>query len=252
MLKTRVMPCLLLRNEALVKTIRFKAPTYVGDPINTVRIFNDKEVDELVVLDITATVASREPNLNLLREIASECFMPLTFGGGIRSVATAEAIFSIGAEKVVINSAAAGRPSFVSEVAREFGSQSIIVSIDAKRGWWGNYKTFTHGGRRSAGRDPVHYARLAEESGAGEILLTSMDRDGTFSGYDVDLIQRVTSAVGIPVIASGGAGKIDDFAVAVTHGASAVAAGSLVVFQGKHRSVLINFPSRAALKGVLP
>lgn len=252
MLKTRVMPCLLLRNRALVKTVKFKNPNYVGDPINTVRIYNEKEVDELIFLDITATAEGKKPQFQLVAEIASECFMPFAYGGGIHDLADFATILHQGAEKVAINTSAYENPALIIEAAAHFGSQSIIVSIDVKKKMFGRYAVFVKGGRVHTGIDPVSYARRMEDLGAGELLLTSIDRDGTMDGYDVELIRMVANAVSIPVIACGGAGSVADFGAAVKQGgASAVAAGSMVVYQGRHRAVLINFPSRAELEEVL-
>jgi cyclase len=252
MLKTRVVPCLLVQGSGLVKTVAFRNSRYVGDPINAVRIFNEKEVDELVVLDITATAEQRSPNLRLISELASECFMPLAYGGGIRSLEHLERIFSLGVEKVVINSEAADRPAFIEEAAARFGSQSVIVSIDAKKRWRGGYEARTRSGRSGTGLDPVRFARDMESAGAGEILLNSVDRDGSMRGYDLELVRAVSQSVNIPVIACGGAGSLADLAAAVKQGgASAVAAGSMFVFHGKHRAVLINYPSIAELEQVL-
>ncbi len=252
MLKTRVMPCLLSKNGRLVKTVKFKNPAYIGDPVNAIKIYNEKEVDELILVDITATIEERKPSLDLISEIADECFMPLTYGGGIRDVDDMRRIFGLGIEKIAVNSYAAENPSFITQAAALFGSQSVVVSIDAKKNWLGRYTVFTHGGRKDIKRDPVAYAREMEQMGAGEILLNSIDRDGTMEGYDLDLIKTVAGAIGIPVIACGGAGSVDDFGKAVkTGGASAVAAGSMVVYQGKNRGVLINFPTREDLERVL-
>lgn len=247
------MPCLLLRNRGLVKTVKFKNPSYVGDPINTIRIFNEKEVDELILLDITATVENKKPNYDVITEVASECFMPFTYGGGIRCVDDVKKIFSLGVEKVAINSYAVENPSYIKELADIFGSQSIVVSIDVKKTLLGKYVVCTNGGKSHTKHDPVEWAEYMEEMGAGEILINSIDRDGTFEGYDIELIKRVSTAVSIPVIACGGAGKLEDFADAVKiGGASAVAAGSMVVYQGVNRAVLINFPSRRELVSILP
>lgn len=252
MLQTRVMPCLLLRNGALVKTVQFKNARYVGDPMNTVRIYNEKEVDELIFLDITATPERKAPPFALIEEIASECFMPFTYGGGIRSLDDMHAIFRLGVEKVALNTYAIENPDFVRQAVARFGSQSIVLAIDVKNVWWRGYRVFTDGGRRRTAYDPVTYARHVESLGAGEILLTSIDRDGTMQGYDLDLIRQVTDAVSIPVIACGGAGKVEDFAAAVQDGgASACATGSMVVYQGVNRAVLINFPARDELDAVL-
>ena len=252
MLKTRVMPCLLLRGWGLVKTVKFKKPNYVGDPINTVRIYNEKEVDELIFLDITATPQDKKPPFQVISEIAGECFMPFTYGGGITNIDDIKTIFSLGVEKVAINSYALANPGFVTQAAEAFGSQSIVVSIDVKRSVLGRYGVYTHGGTKPAKIDPVACAREMTDRGAGEILLTSIDRDGTYSGYDIELIRMVSDAVAIPVIACGGAGKTEDFGLAVHQGgASAVAAGSMVVYQGQGRGVLINFPDKHDLKAVL-
>ena len=252
MLKTRVMPCLLLRGSGLVKTVRFKNPGYVGDPINTVRIFNEKEVDELIFLDITATPEGKEPPLQIISEIATECFMPFAYGGGVRDLDDIKKIFSLGVEKVAINTHAVENPEFISRAAGTFGSQSILAAIDVKKTLAGKYRVCTNGARNVTKIDPVEHARHMADMGAGEILLTSVDRDGTFSGYDLELIGRVAGAVTIPVIACGGAGRIEDFALATRQaGASAVAAGSMVVYQGPHRAVLVNFPSKQDLKKAL-
>jgi imidazole glycerol-phosphate synthase subunit HisF len=252
MLKTRVIPCLLLKNAGLVKTVKFRDPRYVGDPINAVRIFNEKEVDELVFLDISATAEGRRPNFKLLADIASEAFMPFGYGGGIRDMATIGEIFNLGVEKVVINSYAAEDPAFIREAALKYGSQSIVISMDVKRGLLGGYAVHTHGGTRNTKRDPVRYAKEMEDLGAGEIFLNSIDRDGTMQGYDLELIRTVSRAVTMPVIACGGAGRIDHFAEAVNAGeAAAVSAGSMFVFQGRHRAVLITYPETAEMERVL-
>ena len=251
MLKTRVMPCLLLKNSRLVKTIKFKKPNYVGDPINVVKIYNEKEVDELIFLDITATVENRKPPFKIISEITSECFMPFAYGGGINNLEDIKKIFSLGVEKVAINSYAVENPSFIKSASDLFGSQSIIVSIDVRKSLFGKYEVYTHSGKNATKLDPVKFAIQVEEMGAGELLLTSIDRDGTMQGYDNNLITEVSDAVSVPVIACGGVGKIEHFAEAVKAGASAVAAGSLVVYQGFNRGVLINFPNRDELEMVL-
>ena len=252
MLAARVMPCLLLRGQALVKTIQFKNPSYVGDPVNAIRIYNDKEVDELIVLDITATPEQKRPPLKLLADIASECFMPLVYGGGVSRMEDVDALFSLGIEKVSVNTHAVAEPAFISRMAERHGSQAVVASIDVKRSLFGRYEVFTHGGRKATGLEPAAWASEMERAGAGEILLTSIDRDGTGKGYDVELIRRVTGAVTIPVVASGGAGKIEDCGIAVNDGgASAAALGSMAVYHGRNRAVLINFPSRQQLDDAL-
>lgn len=251
MLKTRVIPCLLLRNGGLVKTTKFKDPKYVGDPINAVRIFNEKEVDELVFLDISATSAKREPNFDLLADIASEAFMPFGYGGGITRVEQIKVLYSLGVEKVIINTAAIRTPHLVSEAASLAGSSSVVVSMDVRRSWLGKYSVWSGGGQQDERRDPVSFALEMERLGAGEILLNSIDRDGTMSGFDLDLIQQVSEAVSVPLIAVGGAGGLEDFRKAVKMGASAVSAGSLFVFHGKHRAVLITYPGYGELEKLL-
>jgi len=252
MLIARVIPCLLLKGRGLVKTVRFKDPTYVGDPINAIKIFNEKEVDELIFLDITATPEKRPPPYQVLSEIASECFMPLAYGGGVRSLGEIEKIFSLGVEKVCLNTAAAEDPTLVTEAAKAFGNQSIVVSVDVRKSLFGKYEIFTHGGRRKARQELLSYVRRMEELGAGELLLTAIDRDGTMQGYDRDLVRRVTEAVGIPVIACGGAGGLGDLTAVMECGAAAAAAGSLFVFHGRHRAVLISYPSREELNAAFP
>lgn len=244
MIRTRVIPCLLLKNEGLVKTVKFRNQTYVGDPINTVRIFNDKEVDELVFLDISATREKRRLNFRLMEHVASECFMPLGYGGGVSSVEDMKALFSIGMEKVIINSCAVSDQKLIEKAADQFGSQSVVVSIDVKKDWLGRYRVFIDGGRTNTGLDPVKHAVNITARGAGELFLTSIDRDGTFNGYDLELIRNVTSQVDVPVVACGGAKTVADLGKAVNEGgASAAAAGSMFVFQGPHRAVLISYPS---------
>ena len=249
MTTARVIPCLLLRGSGLVKTVRFRAPTYVGDPRNAVKIFNEKEVDELVVLDIEATHAGRPPQFELLKEIVSEAFMPVAYGGGIQSIEHARAIIALGVEKIVVSTAAVQIPALVASAVRELGSQSVVVCLDVRRSLLGRYEVHTHGGRRNAKLDPVRFAKQMESEGAGELIVNSIDRDGTQSGYDLDLIRQVSGAVGVPVVACGGAGSLEDLGRAVREGgAAAVAAGSLFVFHGRHRAVLISYPSPEDLK----
>lgn len=252
MLRTRVIPALLLRHDSLVKTVGFGAFTYVGDPCNTVRIFNELEVDELLFLDITANIDGCGPNLKLLVDIANECFMPLGYGGGIRSLADAKAVFDIGFEKVAVNSCAIDNPALLTDIASQYGSQAVIASIDVKNGLLGRPTVRTRAGRHNTGRDPVEWAQEVELRGAGEILLTSIDHEGTWTGFDLDLVKRIADAVSIPVIAHGGAGSIDDIGKVVKQAnASAVALGSLVVFQKKDMGVLVNFPDQQQLEKVL-
>ena len=252
MLRTRVIPALLLRDASLVKTVGFDKFTYVGDPANTVRIFNELEVDELLFLDIDATRQGRRPNFEILAEIASECFMPLAYGGGIRSIEDAEAILTMGFEKIALNSYASENPAFVAECAGRFGSQAVIVSIDVRKPLLGKGTVHTRGGRHNTGMDPRAFARQAVANGAGEILLTSVAREGSWQGFDIELTRAVVDAVDVPVITHGGGGSIADIGQAIKQGgASAVALGSMVVFQKKGMGVLINFPDQAKLRDVL-
>jgi len=252
MLRTRIIPCLLLRNQSLVKTVRFGKFGYIGDPANTCRIFNELEVDELAFLDIMASQENREPNYTILHEIADECFMPLAYGGGIRSCQTAERIFQIGFEKVILNTHPFENPAIITDLSRAFGSQSVIAAIDVKRNFFGTYQVYARSGTENLKHHPVAWAREVESRGAGEILLTSIDREGTWKGFDVDLTAQVARAVSIPVIAHGGAGTVAHIGEVVKKGrASAVALGSLVVYQGKDLGVLVNFPDGEELTEAL-
>ncbi len=252
MILPRVIPALLLQGQGLVKTIKFKDPTYLGDPINIVRIFNDKEVDELVFLDITATTNQRPPAFDVLANITSECFMPLGYGGGIRSMEDVRRLLGIGIEKVILNTAAVENPSLVRSAADYAGSSSVVISIDVRKNLFGKYEVYTRSGSRKTGLEPVRHAMEMERLGAGELLINSIDRDGTMQGYDLDLIRRISDAVSIPVVACGGAGKLQDLADAIKMGgASAAAAGSFFVFQGPLRGVLISYPSQDELKQIL-
>lgn len=235
-----------------MKTTRFRDRAYIGDPLNAMRIFNEKEVDELVVLDISASALGNRPDFALIEEIAREAFMPVGYGGGIGSVEDAARIIDIGVEKVVVNTAAQEQPHLISGLARRFGSQSVVGSIDVAGRVGGGWEVLQGRARRASGLDPKIVARRMADCGAGEILLASVDRDGTREGYDLDLIRHVTQAVDVPVITVGGAGQIDDFARAVGAGASAVAAGAFFVYHGPHRAVLLSYPERNVLEAVLP
>jgi cyclase len=243
MLGTRIIPCLQLIDRSLVKTVRFKHPAYIGDPVNTVRIFNELEVDELCFLDIRASLEKRGPDIGLLREIADECFMPLSYGGGIRDLATVQQILSLGFEKVVLNTMAYYDPGLVSAIADKFGNQSLVGSIDVKRDFFGRPKVHVRCGSEKVSMAPVDYAQRLVELGVGELLVTSMDRDGTWAGFDVDITAQISDAVRVPVIANGGAGSVKDVQTALSDGkAHAVALGSLVVYQKKGMGVLVNMP----------
>jgi len=247
--KIRVIPVLLLRNWGLEKSIRFNDFVYVGCPINAARVFNGFNVDELILLDIIATKEGRLARTEIISEIASESFMPFMVGGGIRSIDDIRELLKCGADRVAINTAAVQNPRVVTEGADLFGSQCIVVSIDVRQRHKGSYEVYTRAGKEATGLDPVELAVEMEKRGAGEILLTSIDRDGTMDGYDIELIRRVSSALTIPVIACGGAGRVAHLAEAVDYGgASAVAAGALFLFYGPRRTVLINYPPDEELR----
>lgn len=232
--------------------MKFSNPKYVGDPINAVKIFNEKEVDEILILDIEASKQNKSPNFELLNRIGKEAFMPMSYGGGIKNLEDVSRILSSGFEKVCLNSTALKNQGLINEISDIYGSQSVVVSIDVKKNILGKYKVYDYLNKKTTNLDPLDYAKSVEHFGAGEIFLNSVDRDGTMEGYDIELIRYISSEVGIPVIASGGAGKIEDFEKAVKiGGASAVAAGSLFVFQGVHRAVLITYPERKDLEKIL-
>lgn len=245
MLATRLMPCLLMSNGALVKTVRFKEGAYVGDPVNAVRIFNQKEVDELILLDIHATTQQRGIDFDTIEKVVSECFMPLCYGGGVRTIDDMRRLYAMGVEKVSLGAAAFEVPGLVRQAADEFGAQAIVVTLDVRKGLLGKPSVRIRNGTQDCKITPLEAARRFENEGAGELLLYSIDRDGTWSGFDLTLIEAVSHGVGLPVVATGGAGSLQDIKAAVKQaGASAVAIGSMAVFQGKDLGVLIKFPAR--------
>ena len=249
---TRVIPALLLRNGGLVKTTQFKDAKYVGDPLNAVKIFNEKEVDELIFLDIKATTENKKPNLEFLKEVAGECFMPLAYGGGIKTVEEIAAILKVGIEKVILNTIAVTNPEIVKKAVERYGSSTICVSIDVKKNFFGKYEIYTNAGKVNSKLDPVKFAMEMDKIGVGELMVNSIDRDGMMNGYDINLLKGITSKVNMPVIACGGAGNVGHFGDAVKNGgASAVAAGSMFVFHGKLKAVLITYPSQEELKNVI-
>jgi cyclase len=248
MTRVRVIPVLLLAQQGIVKTAKFSRPRYLGDPINAVRIFNQKLVDELVLLDIEATERGRI-EFDWIGDVVSEAFMPIAYGGGIRTLDDCAELFKRGVEKIVINSAAAETPDLVERASARFGAQAVVVSIDTRRDFWGRPRVQTRGGRSRTGLGPVEAARQAESLGAGEILLTSIDREGTYTGYDLEVLRLVSAAVALPVIAHGGAGSIAHFVQAVVEaGCSAVAAGSMFVFAAQAEGVLISYPTETELQ----
>ncbi len=244
-MRPRIIPFLLVSDGGLVKTKRFANRRYVGDPINAVRIFNDKEVDELVLLDIDASRNNSGPQYHLIEEVLSEAFMPVGYGGGVTSVGEIEKLFRIGVEKVVINSALADSPLLLSEASRTFGSQSIVGSLDVKRDIFGRYKAYVRGGTVRHKADPLDLLKEWENLGAGELVVNFIDRDGTRNGFDLDFISAASSAVQVPVVAVGGAGHIGHLSEAINAGASAVGAGSMFVFHGVHQAVLISYVDRS-------
>lgn len=251
MLKHRVIPALLLRNNGLVKTVRFKDPKYVGDPINAIRIFNEKEVDELMLLDITASKENREPNFEMIEHIAGECFMPLAYGGGVRTVEQAQRIYTLGVEKICLQTSALENPGLVTELAQRFGSQSVMVSVDVKRNWMGKPQLYSSAKASSLGSNWIERAQQLVKHGAGEVLLNAVDKDGTLQGPDLSLIEQLSKAINVPLIAVGGVGSMGDIKAAVNAGASAVAAGAFFVYHGPHRAVLITYPKYAELEALL-
>lgn len=251
MLKHRVIPCLLLQNSGLVKTQKFSRPKYVGDPINTIRIFNEKEVDELLVLDINASKTKSEPNYDLIEEIAGECFMPLCYGGGIRTVEQAKRLFSIGVEKVAIQTGALDDLSLVTEIAARYGNQSLVVAIDIKKNLLGQHKLYSSATGTVISQDWSDFLRSVVSAGAGEILINAVHKDGTLGGMDLALIKSAASACTVPLIALGGVGSLADIRAAVEAGASAVAAGAYFIYHGRHRAVLITYPKYSDLVTLL-
>ncbi|WP_281661971.1 AglZ/HisF2 family acetamidino modification protein [Microvirgula aerodenitrificans] len=248
----RIIPCLLLDGNGLVKTRKFKDPTYVGDPINTIKIFNDKHVDELVFLDIAASREGKEPNYALLEKLASECFMPLCYGGGVRDASQARRIIGLGIEKVSVNSAAIESSALVGAIAAELGASSTVVAVDVRRNWLGRYRVYNAACRKLTDLDPVAHVAALVKAGAGEVLINDVDADGEQKGYDLGLVRVISGAVEVPVIACGGAGSLADMRSAIHDGgASAAAAGSLFVFKGPHRAVLISYPSQEQISELL-
>ena len=244
MLRPRIIPCLLVRSKGLVKTVKFGPTKYVGDPINAVKIFNEKEADELIVLDIDATATVSEPDFAMIQKLAAECRMPLCYGGGIKTVEQARRIIGLGVEKVAISSEAISNPNLITEIAAEIGSQSVVVVLDVKKSLFGKYEVYTHNGKKKTGRTPIELAQQAEKLGAGEIVINSIDLDGQMTGYDLDLATKIREAIRLPMTLLGGAGSISDIGSLIqTCGVIGAAAGSLFVFKGVYRAVLINYPS---------
>lgn len=244
MLRPRIIPCLLVRNKGLVKTVQFKDGKYIGDPINAVRIFNEKESDELIVLDIDATIENREPDYKMIEHLASECRMPLCYGGGIKTVEQAQKIFSLGVEKIAMSSAAIHDPSLVSKIASKVGSQSVVVVLDVKKKLFGGYELYTHNAKMGTGINPIDFAVKMEDLGAGEIVVNSIDNDGLMKGYNLEIIEKIRNAISLPMTVMGGAGDLEHIGHVIhKFGIIGAAAGSLFVFKGKYKAVLINYPN---------
>lgn len=246
MLRPRIIPSLLLHDKGLVKTVNFKSPKYVGDPINAVRIFNEKQVDELAFFDIDATVLGKEPDYVLIEKLANQSRMPLCYGGGVQTVEQAQKIFSLGIEKIALSSAVIKNPQLVTQIADRVGSQSVIVVLDIKKKLLGGYEVYTHNGKRSTGINPIKFAIELEQLGAGEIILNSIDQDGVMKGFDMILIDKIAENISIPLTVLGGAGSLEDIENVIDkHGVIGVAAGSLFVFKGPYKAVLINYPTQS-------
>lgn len=247
MITKRVIPCLLLKGNGLYKTRRFKNPIYIGDPVNAVRIFNEKEADELVILDIDASQNKKTPNYRLIEEVAGEAFMPIAYGGGIQSIDQVQRIIGSGIEKVVINSALFGSSNLISQIVDLFGSQAVVGAIDYRTSFLGKRVVYSHSGRKKQSLDPIVYAKNLTELGVGEVFINSIDRDGVMTGFDLELIKLIANEINVPLVCCGGAGSYADLQKAFDNGASAVSAGSLFVFKGKHKAVLINYDPRSLL-----
>ncbi len=242
--RARVIPILLLQNSGLYKTVRFKDPKYVGDPLNALKIFNEKQCDEIILLDINSSKQNKEINYNLIQEIATECFMPLSYGGGINSLNQIEKVLKLGVEKVIINSAFIHSSDFLKEAVREFATSTLVASVDVKKNIWGKYILHSHADKKIIFSDPIDYIKKLEENGVGEIMINNIDRDGTMLGYDMELIKKISSSIKIPLIAAGGCKDLNDIKNLYNNtNVSATAAGSFFVFHGKHRAVLISYPS---------
>lgn len=246
MLRPRIIPCLLVHDKGLVKTVKFSNAKYVGDPINAVRIFNEKEVDELIVLDIDATIENREPDYKMIAHLAEECRMPLCYGGGITKSEQICKIISLGVEKVAISAAAIKNPNLITEAAEKVGNQSIVVVLDVKKKLIsGKYEIRTHNGKESTGKDPVEFASIVQNLGAGELVINSIDNDGNMKGYDLNLIEKIRKVTHIPLTVMGGAGSLENIGQLInSYGIIGAAAGSMFVFKGPYRAVLINYPNR--------
>lgn len=243
-LRTRYIPVLLIKNRQLYKTVNFNREIkYIGDPINALRIFNEKQVDEICILDIDASKSNSEPDFDFIQDLASECFMPMGYGGGIKNISTIEKLFRLGVEKIILNSVLLSNMSLITEAANIFGSQSIVASVDVKKNFFGNHQIYSHVTNKTEKIKFEEYIIKIQESGAGELIINSVDKDGMMMGYDEGLIEKVSSLLTIPVVALGGAGSVQDLDTVISKGAHAAAAGSIFIYKGPHKAVLINYPT---------
>ncbi|OCA69877.1 imidazole glycerol phosphate synthase subunit HisF [Chryseobacterium contaminans] len=252
MLRPRIIPSLLIQDNGLVKTVNFKNPKYVGDPINAVKIFNEKEVDELAIFDIDATTKGLEPNYSLIERIANQSRMPLCYGGGVKTVEQAQKIFGLGIEKIALSSAVLNNPKLITQIADRVGAQSVIVVLDVKKKLFGGYEVYTHNGKKATGINPFKFIEEAQQLGAGEIVINSIDQDGVMKGYDMSLIDKAREKTSLPMTVLGGAGSLEDIKKVIDkHEIIGVAAGSLFVFKGKYKAVLINYPIKEEKENLL-
>lgn len=244
MLRPRIIPCLLIKDKGLVKSTQFKDYRYIGDPMNAVRIFNEKEVDELSVFDIEATTEGRDPDYRLIQHLAEECRMPLCYGGGIKTIDQAQRIFSLGVEKISLSAAAINQPNLVAEIAKRVGGQSVVVVVDVKKKFFGGYEVCINNGNKNTGKNLIEFIKEAQDLGAGEIVINNIDADGMMKGYDLELIKKVAQATKVPLTVLGGAGSLEDIGKLIEKfGIIGAAAGSAFVYKGKLKGVLINYPS---------
>lgn len=251
MLRPRIIPCLLIHKKGLVKTVKFQDSKYVGDPINAVRIFNEKEVDELAVFDINASILGNEPDYSLIKKLANQSRMPICYGGGVKTVEQALKIFNLGIEKIALSSSVISDPTLISEISERVGSQSVIVVLDVKKKPFGGYEIYTHNGKRKTGINPLEFAESAQGLGAGEIVINSIDHDGMMKGFDMNLIEKIRKVITVPLTVIGGAGSLNDIKKVINeYGIIGVGAGSLFVFKGTYKAVLISYPSKEDKIGI--
>lgn len=252
MLQKRVIPCLLLHKNGLYKTEKFKKPTYIGDPINAIKIFNEKEVDELIFLDIDASKEKKEPNYKMIEDIAGECFMPLCYGGGVKTIEQMKKIYALGVEKISLSSQAVLNPMFIKEATNIFGTQSVIITLDIKKDFWGKRKIYIYNGTKNTKLDPIEFIKYIELFGVGEIVINSINNDGMMNGYDIEFLKEVKLNTKVPIVALGGAGNFEHIEEVINiSNVDAVACGSLFIYQGPLKGVLIHYPSYEKIQEIL-